>query len=248
MKSSKSYFIPMVTFWAWAIFATAQVAPNVLFFLVDDFGYMDVGANHPGTFYETPHIDSLAAEGMRFTHGYAANPICSPTRYSIMTGKYPTRAGATQFFSGKRSGRYAPIPFKEAGYETFFAYLSFYSVTPLMANAALVAKYRQKAGKLGLDRQEVFQPEEQVWPNAKSPRMLRPVQSHATYAAMVESMDSQVGRVLDALTRWGSPITPSSVSPRTMVAFQLPKDRPPQIFHSEVAKDGFTKEAFENLI
>ena len=88
----------MVTFWAWAIFATAQVAPNVLFFFVDDFGYMDVGANHPGTFYETPHIDSLAAEGMRFTHGYAANPVCSPTRYSIMTGKYPTRAGATQFF------------------------------------------------------------------------------------------------------------------------------------------------------
>ena len=47
---------------------TAQVAPNVLFFLVDDLGYMDVGANHPGTFYETPHIDRLAAEGMRFTH------------------------------------------------------------------------------------------------------------------------------------------------------------------------------------
>ncbi len=115
---------------------TAQVAPNVLFFHVDDLGYMDVGANHPGTFYETPHIDRLAAEGMRFTHGYAANPVCSLTRYSIMTGKYPTRAGATQFFSGKRSGRYAPAPFKdsmalseiilaeafkEAGYATFFA-------------------------------------------------------------------------------------------------------------------------------
>ena len=131
MKYSKSYFIPMVALWAWAMVATAQVAPNVLFFLVDDLGYMDVGANHPGTFYETPHIDRLAAEGMRFTH-----KVCSPTRYSIMTGKYLTRAGATQFFSGKRSGRYAPAPFKdsmalseitlaeafkEAGYATFFA-------------------------------------------------------------------------------------------------------------------------------
>ena len=130
----------------------------------------------------------------------------------------------------------------------FFAYLSFYSVTPLMAHAALVAKYRQKAGKLGLDRQEVFQPEEQVWPNAKSPRMVRSVQSHATYAAMVESMDSQWVACSMLSPVWGSPITPSSVSPRTMVAFQLPKDRPPQIFHSVVAKDGFTKEAFENLI
>ena len=88
--------------------------------------------------------------------------------------------------------------------KTFFAYVSFTRLhTPLMAPAALVAKYRQKARKLGLDRQEVFQPEEQVWPNAKSPRRVRSVQSHATYAAMVESMDSQVGRVLDALTRLG---------------------------------------------
>ena len=97
------------------------------------------------------------------------------------------------------------IDFMEAQKQKpFLAYVSFYSVhTPLMAPAALMAKYREKARKLGLDRQEVFQPEEQVWPNAKSPRMVRSVQSHATYAAMVESMDSQVGRVLDALTRLG---------------------------------------------
>ena len=61
MKFSKSYFILTVTFWAWAIVATAKVAPNVLFFLIDDLGYMDAGANHPGTFYETPHIDRLAS-------------------------------------------------------------------------------------------------------------------------------------------------------------------------------------------
>ena len=51
---------------------------NFVFFLVDDLGYMDIGANNPDTFYETPNVDRLAAQGMRFTNGYAANPVCSP--------------------------------------------------------------------------------------------------------------------------------------------------------------------------
>ena len=71
---------------------------NVVFLLVDDLGFMDIGANNPKTFYETPNIDRLAATGMRFTNGYAANPVCSPTRYSIMTGKYPSRVDATNYF------------------------------------------------------------------------------------------------------------------------------------------------------
>ncbi len=110
--------------------------PNVVFFLVDDLGYMDVGANNPETFYETPNIDRLAASGMRFTDGYAANPVCSPTRYSILTGRYPTRVGATNWFSGTREARFRPAPLhdrmpleevtlaealREAGYRTFFA-------------------------------------------------------------------------------------------------------------------------------
>jgi len=49
--------------------------PNVLVFLVDDLGYMDIGANNPDCFYDTPHIDALARSGMRFTDGYAANPV-----------------------------------------------------------------------------------------------------------------------------------------------------------------------------
>lgn len=115
--------------------ATAQ-PPNVVVFLVDDLGYMDIGANNPDTFYETPNVDRLATSGMRFTDGYAANPVCSPTRYSLMTGKYPTRVQATNFFTGKRSGTYHPAPLgnnmpldevtladalKGAGYATFFA-------------------------------------------------------------------------------------------------------------------------------
>lgn len=109
---------------------------NVVFFLVDDLGYMDVGCNNPNCFYETPNIDKLAKSGMRFTNGYVANPVCSPTRYSIMTGKYPSRVDATNFFSGKRAGKFLPAllndrmpleevtiaeALKENGYATFFA-------------------------------------------------------------------------------------------------------------------------------
>ena len=66
--------------------AEAERRPNFLFFLVDDLGWADVGCNRPETFHETPNIDALAASGMRFTNGYAACPVCSPTRASIVTG------------------------------------------------------------------------------------------------------------------------------------------------------------------
>lgn len=105
-------------------------------FLVDDLGYMDVRANNPDCFYDTPNVDRLAKSGKRFTDGYAANPVCSPTRYSLMTGKYPTRVRATNFFSGKLAGKFKPaelidhMPLEEItlaqmlktkGYATFFA-------------------------------------------------------------------------------------------------------------------------------
>ncbi|MEM6505229.1 MAG: sulfatase [Planctomycetota bacterium] len=72
---------------------------NVVFFLVDDYGWKDVGYNG-STFYETPNIDKLAATGMAFTDGYAASPVCSPTRAAIMSGKYPGRLNTTDFFGG----------------------------------------------------------------------------------------------------------------------------------------------------
>ena len=59
---------------------TSPKKPNIVFILADDLGYMDIGANNPKTFYETPNIDRLAARGMRFTQGYAACCVCSPTR------------------------------------------------------------------------------------------------------------------------------------------------------------------------
>ena len=89
-----------------SIFANAQKQttknpsapkPNVVFILIDDMGWKDVGFNG-STFYETPNIDKLSKEGMKFTNAYAACPVCSPTRASIMTGKYPATMKTTDWF------------------------------------------------------------------------------------------------------------------------------------------------------
>lgn len=65
---------------------------NILFVLVDDLGWKDLGS-YGNRFIETPHADRLAAQGMRFTDAYAASPVCSPTRASLLTGQYPARIG-----------------------------------------------------------------------------------------------------------------------------------------------------------
>lgn len=70
--------------------------PNIVLILVDDLGWADVGC-YGNTYYETPNIDKLAAEGMKFTNGYAASAVCSPTRGALMTGRYPTRLGITDW-------------------------------------------------------------------------------------------------------------------------------------------------------
>lgn len=103
--------------------------PNFVFFLVDDLGWMDIGANG-STFYETPNIDRLASEGVRFTQAYAASPICSPTRAAILTGKNPARIKLTQWIGGPGNPDYVrnlpleevlfPELLDEAGYENLF--------------------------------------------------------------------------------------------------------------------------------
>jgi arylsulfatase A-like enzyme len=265
---------------------------NILVLLADDYGAMDFGAANPKSFYETPNLDRLAAQAVRFTSAYSANPVCSPTRYSIMTGKYPTRASLTNYLPGARAERFEPAPLaphmnreettlaealKTAGYATafvgkwhlgespefwpeaqgfdvniagcnqghpgsyfspyknprltdgppgehltarladesikllenfksagkpFFLYHCFYDVhTPLRAPADLVEKYRAKAERLGL--KDEFIEETQYFVSTKEPRRVRSVQSHAVYAAMVESMDTAIGRILRKLDELG---------------------------------------------
>jgi uncharacterized sulfatase len=79
----------------------ATEKPNFVFILIDDLGYTDLGI-YGSRFHETPRIDRLAQEGMRFTAGYAASPVCSPTRASILTGQYPARWGLNDFIPGHR--------------------------------------------------------------------------------------------------------------------------------------------------
>jgi arylsulfatase A-like enzyme len=265
--------------------------PNIVFFLADDMGWRDAGC-YGSTFYETPNIDRLAKEGMRFTSAYAACPVCSPTRASIMTGKYPARLGTTDYFGAPqpatvtehwtRNKPLVPAPYldhlslqettiakalKQGGYCTYFAgkwhlggkgywpedhgfdiniggcqagapssyfspylnpklpdgpkgehlddrlaaesihfleqvghkpfllYHAFYSVhIPLQAKPDLIAKYKAKRSGVHFAG-PLFRSE--------GDRQARQVQEHAVYAAMIETMDRSVGRVLDALDRLG---------------------------------------------
>jgi arylsulfatase A len=73
---------------------TGQVSPNILLIVADDLGWADLGC-YGADLHETPHIDKLAAEGILFTNAFAAAPVCSPTRASILTGKYPARLNFT---------------------------------------------------------------------------------------------------------------------------------------------------------
>jgi arylsulfatase A-like enzyme len=81
--------------------STNEKKPNVIFFLVDDLGWSDIGI-YGSEFYETPNIDKLATEGVRFTDAYAAAHVCSPTRASILTGKYPASLNLTDWLPGRR--------------------------------------------------------------------------------------------------------------------------------------------------
>lgn len=78
-----------------AVLPGKPARPNIVFILADDLGYGDVGV-YGGEVIETPHMDQLAREGMRFTSAYSSAPICSPSRAGLLTGRYPLRSGIIQ--------------------------------------------------------------------------------------------------------------------------------------------------------
>src|SRR5262249_35594510 len=96
-----------ITMAFWDQSAAAERAgrpPNVVVFLVDDLGATDLGC-FGSTFYETPNVDRLATGGMRFTAAYATCPVCSPTRASMMTGRYPQRSGITDYINPRHANQ-----------------------------------------------------------------------------------------------------------------------------------------------
>lgn len=124
--------------------AEKKAQPNIVFILADDLGWRDL-SNEGSKFYESPNIDRIANEGMKFTRGYATCQVCSPSRASILTGKYPTKHGITTWIGdrageawrgAKRHDSHLPAEYdrnlraseitlaevlKDAGYTTFFA-------------------------------------------------------------------------------------------------------------------------------
>ncbi len=92
-----------------ALRAAAAPPPNIVLILADDLGWTDLGC-YGSDLHLTPNLDALARGGMRFTEAYAASPVCSPTRASILTGKYPARLGMTIW----REGALAPPDRKRA--------------------------------------------------------------------------------------------------------------------------------------
>ena len=79
--------------------AADAARPNVIVFFVDDLGWTDLGC-FGSDFYESPHIDRLAADGVKFTQAYAACTVCSPSRAALLTGQYPARLHVTDFIPG----------------------------------------------------------------------------------------------------------------------------------------------------
>jgi arylsulfatase A-like enzyme len=77
--------------------------PNIIMILIDDMGWKDLSCTG-SEFYETPNIDRIRETGMMFTQGYATCPVCSPTRASLLTGKYPVNTGITDWIDDRRPG------------------------------------------------------------------------------------------------------------------------------------------------
>jgi arylsulfatase A len=80
--------------------ATSEILPNVIYILADDLGYGDMSFYNPESKIRTPYLDQMAREGMRFTDMHSTSAVCTPTRYSILTGEYAWRTPLKEGFCG----------------------------------------------------------------------------------------------------------------------------------------------------
>ena len=103
-----SCFLLIALLGSFALGAEKNPKPNVVFFLVDDLGWSDV-ACFGSKFHETPAIDQLAKEGILFDNAYSTCHVCSPSRASILTGKYPARTNLTEWLGGRPERDYEPL-------------------------------------------------------------------------------------------------------------------------------------------
>lgn len=231
--------------------AAATPARNLVFILIDDLGIMDLGCYGSG-YYETPNLDRLAAEGLRFTNAYTAHPVCSPTRASLLTGRYPARLHLTAYIPGqecppaklrhpehwikylRESEHTYAEAFRDAGFATFHAGKWHVGTVngPGVHGFDAVVKER---GRRSMDdpwHVESYTSATEAFIEANAGRPFLAVLSHGTVhvplyereeliakyrskpagangqnnpvmAAMIESMDRSVGRILAKLERLG---------------------------------------------
>jgi len=122
------------------------VVPNIVFILADDLGFAQLGC-YGSQYYQTPNLDQLASEGMQFTNAYAACAVCSPTRASIMTGKYPARLHITDFIAGNKRTDY---PLSQPDWQKYLP-LEEYTVAEYLKEqgyrTALFGKWHLSQGK-----------------------------------------------------------------------------------------------------